>query len=306
MSSTFAFVTAVYYNLHICIHMFTLILNITGYIVTSDTFGFAAMEYRAKPKPSVKMETGDVASGSAGPPPPPLVFPPSPPSIAHVPDMRRPAEPAEPPAFGRPPANLQSHHTIALSWTTDGLVPRPMAESLGVYHKAFVHNGKWVYKAQEVGGIPMNSPEKRAYMWYSKHHDKYFLSRSVLDETDEATTDYAEAGSLDLTQLFYPWDSTTPSKKFEVMSWFEWSQQEFKRFCLLLPSPNIVLAQSKSATARKAGFGDLLPPPPPPPPPPPVVPKVPRGFEVIQPPPAPVICKGWSVIQPPPAPVVPK
>ena len=149
VSFAFTFVTAIYYNFHICIHMFTLILDSTDYIVTSDTSGFAAMVHAPKPKPSVSptVASGEMASGSVGPPPPPPVFPP--PSIPHVPDMRRPAEPAEPPALGRkrplalvktlfektmiasgPPENIHGHHTIVLTWFTDGLCPAKMAECL--------------------------------------------------------------------------------------------------------------------------------------------------------------------------------
>ena len=133
----------------------------------------------------------------------------------------------------------------------------------------------------------------------------------MLDEIDEATTDYAEAGlsanlSMDLTRLFYPWGLTTPSNRFKVMSWFEWSQQEFKRLSLLLPTPSIVAVQSKKAgTSGKAathetssgGFGAIHQPP---------KAVAPKSFGDILPPPPPVVPTGFALIQPPPAPVAPK
>ena len=176
-----------------------------------------------------------------------------------------------------------------------------LKEVIGIYHRIGFANGQPMFKGEEVGSLSKMSPTNCAYLWFSTTWQHFFLSSLPLCEDWDQMQVYCMV-TIDLGEIYCPWDSYACTQIVGWYSHFDWStltifelenkitslQDDLAKETVVEEEPEVVPIATDSGVDPMwitLSDGQRLPRPPP-------MPLTPAP--AVFPPPPPVLKTGWK------------
>ena len=233
------------------------------------------------------MASASSNAGGSQPPPEPEGLPPLMPGYGDSrlkrprdEDLARSAERRMEHVLGKaasPPDSLEAQFALMLtkkSGSSGVELQYPEAAYCGLYIRIhMMWNGKSLFKSQELGAVlsPL-SPERTAYLWFSKSYQIWFLSERPVDEMQGAPSviDWELIKVLgmfspNLKEVYMPWNSAQEHPSLQWQSYFWWSLDKINRIYQAPGDedpPEVVGTRSIDAAELVAAHGWMINPPP--------------------------------------------